>query len=179
MTPHLAAETGDFCLWKWYRLPFLFLYGCPSKQLCIACPLLADSLLGSVCVFIILKIIIIIVFMQVRVHTPIGVCISVYHLKNYTYYYCCCVQASVWGPLSGAGPVLLPCWSKISLIFLQFSPLEWHWVYYPHSRAEGDKMNYMDLLLCFCCCCGVGFLVFIFVLLLFVCLFWKFLVFFF
>lgn len=27
----------------------------------------------------------------------------------------------------------------------------------PHSRAEGDKMNYMDLLVCFCCCFGVGF----------------------
>lgn len=26
-----------------------------------------------------------------------------------------------------------------------------------HSRAEGDKMNYMDLLVCFCCCSGVGF----------------------
>lgn len=43
---------------------------------------------------------------------------------------------------------------------------------YPHSRAEGDKINYMDLSVCFCCCLGGDFfLVFIFVLLLFVCLF--------
>lgn len=50
----------------------------------------------------------------------------------------------------------------------------------PHSRAEGDKMNYMDLLVCFCCCFGVGlFGVFYFVLLFFVCLFiWKVFVFF-
>lgn len=33
------------------------------------------------CVYHLKKIIIIIVFMQVSVHTPLGVCIRVYHLK--------------------------------------------------------------------------------------------------